>query len=108
MSDTGGTIIYRSIDDTVTKIIYKKIIFFSKNILTKNIFEYIIRTMKRPIKIVEELNDILEKNGIQCFFSYDTKNDRYTFRTYDGTLIDNNYVTQCKIYLKTENYGGKK
>ena len=50
-----------------------------------------------------ELNDILEKNGIQCFFSYDTKNDRYTFRTYDGTLLDNNYTTQCKIYLKTEN-----
>ena len=50
-----------------------------------------------------ELNDILEKNGIQCFFSYDTKNDRYTFRTYDGTLVDNNYTTQCKIYLKTEN-----
>ena len=75
--------------------------------MTKNIFEYIIRTMKRPIKIVEELNDILEKNGIQCFFSYDTKNGRYTFRTYDGTLINNNYVTQCKIYLKTENQGVK-
>ena len=75
--------------------------------MTKNIFEYIIITMKRPIKIVEELNDILEKNGIQCFFSYDTKNDRYTFRTYDGTLINNNYVTQCKIYLKTENQGAK-
>ena len=93
------------VTDTVNKIIYKKIIFFQKIIFTKNIFEYIIRTMKRPIKIVEELNDILEKNGIQCFFSYDTKNDRYTFRTYDGTLINNNYVTQCKIYLKTENQG---
>ena len=71
--------------------------------LTKNISWFIIRTMKRPIKIVEELNDILEKNGIQCFFTYDTKNDRYTFRTFEGTLIDNNFVTQCKIYLKTEN-----
>ena len=91
--------------DTV-KLFVKKY-FFIKNILTKNIFEYIIITMKRPIKIVEELNDILEKNGIQCFFSYDTKNDRYTFRTYDGTLINNNYVTQCKIYLKTENQGAK-
>ena len=92
--------------DTVTENYLQKNNFLQKNILTKNIFEYIIRTMKRPIKIVEELNDILEKNGIQCFFSYDTKNDRYTFRTYDGTLINNNYVTQCKIYLKTENYGG--
>ena len=91
--------------DTV-KLFIKKY-FFIKNILTKKIFEYIIRTMKRPIKIVEELNNILEKNGIQCFFSYDTKNDRYTFRTYDGTLINNNYVTQCKIYLKTENQGAK-
>lgn len=62
--------------------------------------------MKRPIKIVEELNDILENNGIQCFFTYDTKNDRYIFRTFEGTLIDNNFVTQCKIYLKTENKKG--
>lgn len=70
---------------------------------------YIIRTMKSSLKIVEELNDILEKNGIQCFFTYDTKNDRYTFRTFDGTLIDNNFVIQCKIYLKSENKsGGKK
>ena len=99
----GDTIIYSADTDTV-KLFIKKIIF-TKIILTKNIFEYIIRTMKRPIKIVEELNDILEKNGIQCFFSYDTKNDRYTFRTYDGTLMNNNYVTQCKIYLKTENQG---
>ena len=74
--------------------------------LTKNINWFIIRTMKRPIKIVEELNDILEKNGIQCFFTYDTKNDRYIFRTFEGTLIDNNFVTQCKIYLKTEKSGG--
>ena len=59
--------------------------------------------MKRPIRIVEELNDILEKDGIQCFFSYDGKNDRYVFRTFEGTLIDNNVVIQCKIYLKTEN-----
>ena len=59
--------------------------------------------MKRPIKIVEELNDILEKNGIQCFFSYDAKYERYVFRTFDGTLIDNNFDIQCKIYLKTEN-----
>lgn len=59
--------------------------------------------MKRPIKIVEELNDILEKNGIQCFFCYDTKNNRYIFRTFEGTLIDNNFDIQCKIYLKTEN-----
>ena len=65
--------------------------------------------MKCPLIIVEELNDILEKNGIQCFFSYDTKNDRYTFRTYDGTLVDNDFTTQCKIYLKTEiNHGGEK
>ena len=71
--------------------------------LTKKYKLIIIRNMKRPIKIVEELNDILEMNGIQCFFTYDTKNDRYIFRTYDGTLIDNNFVTQCKIYLKTEN-----
>ena len=71
--------------------------------LTKKYKLVIIRTMKRPIKIVEELNDILEKNGIQCFFTFDTKNDRYTFRTYEGTLIDNNFVTQCKIYLKSEN-----
>ena len=55
------------------------------------------------LRIVEELNDILEKNGIQCFFTYESKNDRYTFRTFEGTLIDNNFVTQCKIYLKTEN-----
>ena len=74
--------------------------------LTKNISWCIIRTMKRPLKIVEELNDILEKNGIQCFFSYDTKNDRYAFRTFEGTLIDNNFVIQCKIYLKTENKTG--
>lgn len=74
--------------------------------LTKNISWYIIRIMKRPIKIVEELNDILEKNGIQCFFTYNAKNDRYTFRTFDGTLIDNNFVVQCKIYLKTETSGG--
>lgn len=73
---------------------------------TKNINCYIIRTMKRLIRIVEELNNILEKNGIQCFFSYDTKNGRYTFRTFEGTLIDNNFVTQCKIYLKTENKQG--
>lgn len=59
--------------------------------------------MKSPLKIVEELNDILENNGIQCFFTYDTKNDRYTFRTFEGTLIDNNFVTQCKIYLKSKN-----
>ena len=59
--------------------------------------------MKSSLRIVVELNDILEKNGIQCFFSYDTKNDRYIFRTYDGTLLDNNFITQCKIYLKTEN-----
>ena len=71
--------------------------------LTKKYKLIIIRNMKRPIKIVEELNDILEMNAIQCFFTYDTKNDRYIFRTYDGTLIDNNFVTQCKIYLKTEN-----
>lgn len=64
--------------------------------------------MKTPLRIVEELNDILEKNGIQCFFSYDTKNDRYTFRTYDGTLVDNKFSTQCKIYLKTENKSGGK
>ena len=65
--------------------------------------------MKGSLRIVEKLNDILEKNGIQCFFSYDTKNDRYTFRTYGGTLLDNNFSTQCKIYLKTENKsGGKK
>jgi hypothetical protein len=64
--------------------------------------------MKTPLKIVEELNDVLEKNGIQCFFSYDTKNDRYTFRTYEGTLVDNNFSTQCKIYLKTENKSGGK
>lgn len=76
--------------------------------LTKNISCCIIRNMKRPIKIVEELNDILEKNGIQCFFTYDTKNDRYTFRTFDGTLLDNNFVTQCKIYLKTDKTGGEK
>lgn len=69
---------------------------------------FIIRTMKSPLIIVEDLNDILEKNGIQCFFSYDTKNDRYTFRTFEGTLIDNNFVTQCIIYLKTENkIGGR-
>ena len=74
--------------------------------LSKNKSWFIIRTMKRPIKIVEELNDILENNGIQCFFTYDTKNDRYTFRTFEGTLIDNNFVTQCKIYLKTEKSGG--
>ena len=75
--------------------------------LTKNINWFIIRTMKRPIKIVEELNDILEKNGIQCFFTFE--NDRYTFRTFDGTLIDNNFDIQCKIYLKNENKtGGKK
>lgn len=74
--------------------------------LTKNIIWCILITMKRPLSIVEELNDILEKNGIQCFFSYDTKNDRYTFRTFDGTLIDNNFTTQCKIYLKTENKPG--
>ena len=71
--------------------------------LTKKYKLVIIRNMKRPIKIIEELNDILETNGIQCFFTYDTKNDRYTFRTFEGTLIDNNFVTQCKIYLKTEN-----
>ena len=71
--------------------------------LTKKYKLVIIRNMKRPIKIIEELNDILEKNGIQCFFTYDTKNDRYTFRTFEGSLIDNNFVTQCKIYLKTEN-----
>ena len=59
--------------------------------------------MKTQFRIVEELNDILEKNGLQCFFSYDTKNNRYTFRTYDGSLVDNKYSTQCKIYLKTEN-----
>ena len=77
--------------------------------LTKKYKLVIIITMKGPIKIVEELNDILEKNGIQCFFTYDSKNDRYTFRTFEGTLIDNNFVTQCKIYLKTENKsGGKK
>ena len=70
--------------------------------LTKKYKLVIIRNMKRPIKIVEELNDILEKNGIQCFFTYDTKNDRYIFRTFEGTLIDNNFVTQCIIYLKTE------
>ena len=35
--------------------------------LTKNISWFIIRNMKRQTKIVEELNDILEKNGIQCF-----------------------------------------
>ena len=64
--------------------------------------------MKRPIKIVEELNDILEKNGIECFFTYDAKNDRYTFRTYEGTLIDNDFYIQCKIYLKTENKTGGK
>ena len=65
--------------------------------------------MKGPIKIVEELNDILEKNGIECFFAYDNRNDRYVFRTFEGTLIDNNFVTQCKIYLKTEKKsGGKK
>lgn len=58
--------------------------------------------MKGPLRIVEELNDILEKNGIQCFFTYDTRNNRYTFRTFDGTLIDNNFTIQCKIYLKTE------
>ena len=69
--------------------------------LTKKYKLVIIRNMKRPIRIVEELNDILEKNGIQCFFSY--VNDRYVFRTFEGTLIDNNFVTQCKIYLKTEN-----
>lgn len=62
--------------------------------------------MKSSLRIVVELNDILEKNGIQCFFSYDTKNDRYIFRTYDGTLLDNNFITQCKIYLKTENKSG--
>ena len=77
--------------------------------LTKKYKLVIIKNMKRPIKIVEELNDILEKNGIQCFFTYDTKNDRYTFRTYEGTLIDNDFYVQCKIYLKTENKtGGKK
>ena len=64
--------------------------------------------MKRPIRIVEELNDILEKNGLQCFFTYESKNDRYAFRTFEGTLIDNNFVTQCKIYLKTENKTGGK
>ena len=71
--------------------------------MTKKYKLVIIRTMKRPIKIVEELNDILEKNGIECFFTYDSKNDRFVFRTFEGTLIDNNFVTQCKIYLKTEN-----
>ena len=71
--------------------------------LTKKYKLVIIRNMKRPIRIVEELNDILEKNGIQCFFTYDYKNDRYVFRTFEDTLIDNNFVTQCKIYLKTEN-----
>ena len=71
--------------------------------MTKKYKLVILRNMNRHIKIVEELNDILEKNGIQCFFTYDTKNDRYTFRTFEGTLIDNNFVTQCKIYLKTEN-----
>ena len=74
--------------------------------LTKNIFRFIIRTMKSSLRIIEELNDILEKNGIQCFFTYDTTNDRYAFRTYDGTLVDNNFSTQCKIYLKTENKSG--
>ena len=77
--------------------------------LTKIYVGCIIRTMKSSLKLVEELNNILEKIGIQCFFSYDTKNDRYTFRTYDGTLVYNNFTTQCKIYLKTENKsGGKK
>ena len=71
--------------------------------LTKKYKLVIIRNMKRPIKIVEELNDILEKNGIQCFFSYDAKYERYVFRTFEDTLLDNNFVTQCKIYLKTEN-----
>ena len=86
-----------------------KKLFFQKNNVDKNISWFIIRTMKRPIKIVEELNDILEKNGIQCFLLMTLKNDRYTFRTYEGTLTDNNFVTQCKIYLKTENkLGGEK
>ena len=62
--------------------------------------------MERPIRIVEELNDILEKNGIQCFFSYNAKKDRYVFRTFEDTLIDNNFDIQCKIYLKTENKTG--
>ena len=42
MSDTGGTIIYRSIDDTVNENYLQKIIFFTKNILTKKINIYII------------------------------------------------------------------
>ena len=74
--------------------------------LTKKYKLVIIRNMKRPIRIVEELNDILERNGLQCFFTYESKNDRYAFRTFEGTLIDNNFVTQCKIYLKTEKTGG--
>lgn len=39
-----------------------------------------------------------------------TKNICWVYnQNYEGTLIDNNFTTQCKIYLKTENKsGGKK
>lgn len=62
--------------------------------------------MKSNIKTVDELNDILEKNGIQCFFTYDIKNDHFIFRTYDGILYDNQYSIECKINLKTEKNKG--
>lgn len=55
------------------------------------------------LHVIENLNDILEKAGFKCFFSLDFKTDKVFFRTFDGSLFDNNYQTKLKLLIDVEN-----
>ena len=55
------------------------------------------------LRVIENLNDILEKAGFKCFFSLDFKTDKVFFRTFDGSLFNNDYETKLKLKIDVEN-----